>query len=40
MSKRRVGVIGLGMASPPHIQSLFDLSHRVEVAGAFSPTSV
>src|SRR3954467_15646166 len=38
MNRRRVGVIGLGMASPPHIQSLIDLSHRVEVAGAFSPT--
>jgi predicted dehydrogenase len=38
MNRRRVGVIGLGMASPPHIQSLLDLSDRVEVAGAFSPT--
>jgi predicted dehydrogenase len=34
----RVGVIGLGMASGPHAQALKDLTSRVEVAGAFSPT--
>lgn len=38
MTRRRIGVIGLGMAAPPHIQSLIDLSARVEVAGAYSPT--
>src|SRR4051812_7141066 len=38
MNRRRLGVIGLGMASSPHIQSLLDLSDRAEVAGAFSPT--
>ncbi|WP_448206985.1 Gfo/Idh/MocA family protein [Azospirillum sp. sgz302134] len=36
--KRRVGVIGLGMASTPHAQSLLDLADRVEVAGCFSPS--
>ncbi|KAA0585672.1 Gfo/Idh/MocA family oxidoreductase (plasmid) [Azospirillum oryzae] len=41
MSKvsRRVGVIGLGMASAPHAQSLIDLAGRVEVAGCFSPSA-
>jgi len=34
----RIGVIGLGMASAPHAQSLVDLRGRVEVAGAYSPT--
>lgn len=33
-----VGVIGLGMAAPPHAQSLLDLRDRVEVAGVFSPS--
>ncbi|SMF91563.1 Predicted dehydrogenase [Azospirillum oryzae] len=37
--RRRVGVIGLGMASPPHAQSLIDLAGRVEVAGCFSPSA-
>jgi predicted dehydrogenase len=34
--KRRVGIIGLGMAVPPHAQSLVELGERVEVAAAFS----
>lgn len=38
MAKLRIGVIGLGMASAPHAQSLLDLKDRVEVAAAFSPT--
>nr|WP_295832518.1 Gfo/Idh/MocA family oxidoreductase [uncultured Azospirillum sp.] len=38
-SRRRVGVIGLGMASAPHAQSLIDLADRVEVAGCFSPSA-
>lgn len=38
MAKIRLGIIGLGMASAPHANSLRDLSDRVEVAGAFSPT--
>lgn len=37
--RRRVGVIGLGMASAPHAQSLIDLAGRVEVAGCFSPSA-
>ncbi|MFP5514218.1 MAG: Gfo/Idh/MocA family protein [Alphaproteobacteria bacterium] len=36
--RRRIGVIGLGMASAPHAQSLIDLRDRVEVAGCFSPS--
>lgn len=38
-ARRRVGVIGLGMASAPHAQSLIDLADRVEVAGCFSPSA-
>ncbi|HEX5932628.1 MAG TPA: Gfo/Idh/MocA family oxidoreductase [Pseudorhizobium sp.] len=34
----RIGVIGLGMASAPHAQSLLDLRDRLEVTGAYSPT--
>ncbi len=36
MAKRRIAVIGAGMAIPPHAQSLIDLADRVEVAGVFS----
>ena len=39
MSKRRrVAIVGLGMAVTPHAQSLLDLAGRVEVAWAYSPT--
>lgn len=38
-SRRRIGVVGLGMASAPHAQSLIDLANRVEVAGCFSPSA-
>lgn len=38
-TRRRIGVVGLGMASAPHAQSLLDLADRVEVAGAFSPSA-
>ena len=34
--KRRIAVIGLGMAVTPHARSLVDLGDRVEVAHAFS----
>ena len=34
--KRRIAVIGLGMAVTPHAKSLVDLADRVEVAHAFS----
>jgi predicted dehydrogenase len=39
MDKRRVGIIGLGMASAPHARSLIDLKDRVEVAACYSPTA-
>jgi predicted dehydrogenase len=38
MPLRRVALVGLGMAAPPHAQSLLELHDRVEVAAAFSPT--
>jgi UDP-N-acetyl-2-amino-2-deoxyglucuronate dehydrogenase len=34
--KRRIAIIGLGMAVTPHARSLVDLADRVDVAGAFS----
>ncbi len=34
--KRRVAIVGLGLAVAPHAQSLVDLEHRVEVAYAVS----
>jgi UDP-N-acetyl-2-amino-2-deoxyglucuronate dehydrogenase len=36
MARRRIAVIGAGMAIPPHARSLVDLADRVEVAGVFS----
>ena len=38
MAKRRLGLIGLGMAVTPHAKSFLDLKDRVEVAYAFSPS--
>lgn len=38
MAKTRMAIVGLGMASAPHAQSLKDLADRVEVAAAFSPS--
>ncbi len=39
MSKRRrLAIVGLGMAVTPHAKSLVDLDDRVEVAWAYSPT--
>jgi predicted dehydrogenase len=38
MAKRRVAIVGLGMAVTPHARSLLDLADRVEVAWAFSPS--
>lgn len=35
----RVGLVGLGMAVTPHVRSLADLRHRVEVAYAYSPSA-
>ena len=37
-SKQRVALIGLGMAVAPHARALRDLSDRVEVINAYSPT--
>ena len=34
----RLGLIGLGMASAPHAQSLIELKNRIAVVGAYSPT--
>ena len=36
--KLRLGVLGLGMASAPHGQSLLDLKDEAEVAAVFSPS--
>jgi predicted dehydrogenase len=38
-SKRRIALVGLGMAVTPHAKSLVDLADRVEVAWAYSPTA-
>ena len=38
MRKQRLALIGLGMAVTPHAKSLVDLSDRVEVVAAFSPS--
>jgi UDP-N-acetyl-2-amino-2-deoxyglucuronate dehydrogenase len=37
--KRRIALVGLGMAVTPHVRSLVDLKDRVEVAYAFSPSA-
>jgi predicted dehydrogenase len=34
----RLGILGLGMASKPHLAALADLADRIEVAGAFAPS--
>lgn len=39
MARLRVGLVGLGMAVAPHANGLRDLSDRVEVAHAFSPST-
>ena len=38
MPRRRIAVVGLGMAVTPHARSLLDLADRVEVAYAMSPS--
>src|SRR5688500_5426693 len=35
----RVALVGLGMAVTPHAKSLLDLSNRVQVAYAYSPSA-
>ncbi len=37
-TRLRTGIIGLGMASPQHAQSLIDLKAEVDVVAAFSPS--
>lgn len=39
VSKTRLAIIGLGMASAPHARSLQDLRDRVQVVAAFSPSA-
>lgn len=36
---KKIGIIGLGLASAPHARSLQDLKERVEVKAAFSPSA-
>ena len=38
-SKQRDALVGLGMAVTPHARALRDLSDRVEVVHAYSPTA-
>ena len=38
MTKKRIAIIGLGMAVGPHARSLKDLAGRVDVVAAYSPT--
>lgn len=37
-ARLRLGIVGLGMASQPHILALAELADLIEVAGAFSPS--
>jgi predicted dehydrogenase len=39
MARRRLAIIGLGMAVTPHAKSFLDLKDRLEVVAAFSPTA-
>ena len=39
MARKRIAIIGLGMASAPHAKSLIELNDRVEVAAAYSLTA-
>ena len=39
MARKRIAIIGLGMAVAPHAQSLLDLADCVAVAAAYSPTA-
>jgi len=39
MSRHRVGLVGLGMALKPHLQSLEELGDRVEIAACFTPSA-
>jgi predicted dehydrogenase len=37
--KRRIGIVGLGMAHKPHLQSLRDLGERAEIAACYTPSA-
>ena len=37
--RKRIAIVGLGMAVTPHAKSLLDLEDRAEVAYAFSPSA-
>jgi UDP-N-acetyl-2-amino-2-deoxyglucuronate dehydrogenase len=37
--KRRIAIVGLGMALKPHLAALRDLGPRVEIAACFSPSA-
>ncbi|PKU25271.1 Gfo/Idh/MocA family protein [Telmatospirillum siberiense] len=37
-ARLRLGIVGLGMASQPHALALAELTERIDVAGAFSPS--
>src|SRR3954447_2423311 len=37
--KHRIAVVGLGMALKPHLQSLRELSDRVEIAACYAPSA-
>ncbi len=38
MKRRRVAIIGLGMALKPHLESLAELADRIEIAACFTPS--
>jgi len=37
--KRRIAIVGLGMALKPHIKSLEELADRVEIAAGYTPSA-
>jgi UDP-N-acetyl-2-amino-2-deoxyglucuronate dehydrogenase len=38
VERHRIGVVGLGMALKPHLQSLRELQERVEIAACYTPS--
>ena len=39
MARKRIGIVGLGMAHKPHVQSLRDLADRAEIAACYTPSA-
>ena len=39
MGRKRIAIVGLGMALKPHLQALRDLSDRIEVAACHAPST-